>query len=138
MGPHPGTTLTRPLLGCTLRGFPCVARTAATRYLRLVLLLRVRAEHRARRLDVIGQLRLGQLGPEGLQHLSRLLDHEGETFDRLGRKEDAITTLRPEQVSSAGGEGGGLASLERPGPQRASTPRAGSRPHGFRNALATL
>ena len=32
---------------------------------------------------VIGQLRLGQLGPKGLQHLRRLFDQKGEALDGL-------------------------------------------------------
>lgn len=43
---------------------------------------------------LIGQLRLGQLGPKGLQHLCRLLDQEGEALDGLGGGDRSLRSPR--------------------------------------------
>lgn len=69
---------------------PAVSHT----HLGSVLLLRVGKEHGARGLHIIGQLRLGQLGPKGLQHLCRLLDQEGEALDGLGGRRPSLRSPR--------------------------------------------
>lgn len=106
LAPHPppatggqgsGTHLGPPGLRLTWRPPP---RTQT--HLGSVLLLRVGTEHGACGLDVVGQLRLGQLGPEGLQHLRCLLDHEGEALDRLEGRKTSSRSFAGTAPASAG------------------------------------
>lgn len=56
------------------------------RHLEVVVLVRVFRQQVFGALDVVGQLRLGQVGPKLLQHLGRGLHRHGEVLDGLLEK----------------------------------------------------